>query len=79
LYLRLAVIFIYLFELSAVMKTKNFKRADEPNVKFEPNMTLQMVEAEEKRLDLRHTDSSVLRLIEAKEKHRKELFDKGLF
>ena len=61
------------------MRSKNFKKAEDANFKLEPNMTLQMVEAEEKRLDLRHTDSSVLRLIEAKEKQRKELFDKGIF
>jgi len=60
------------------MRSKNFKNTDDANFKLEPAMTLGMVEAEEKRLDLRNVDSSVLRLVEANQKKVKDLFDNGL-
>ncbi len=60
------------------MRSKNFKKMDDANFNLEPKMTLEMVEVEEKRLDLRHIDSSVLRLVEANQKKVKDLFDNGL-
>lgn len=61
------------------MKSKNFKREIDSNFKILPELSLNVLEAEEQRLDLRHMDSNVLALVELNQKKVKDLFDKKLF
>jgi hypothetical protein len=63
------------------MKSKNFKKEkmDRFGRISESDINLKKAEETQDRLDLRKIDSSVIRLVEAKKKIRKELFEKGLF